>query len=80
MKVRRLQVPAVSALLALSFAAVPAAWANPGDAIGKTASSVTVWLEHEDSVYGTSIAQQQKFRRRIQNRSSERWTDACIGA
>jgi branched-chain amino acid transport system substrate-binding protein len=29
-------------------------------AIGKTAQNVTVWLEHEDSVYGTSIAQQQR--------------------
>jgi branched-chain amino acid transport system substrate-binding protein len=29
-------------------------------AIGRTAQNVTVWLEHEDSVYGTSIAQQQK--------------------
>jgi branched-chain amino acid transport system substrate-binding protein len=29
-------------------------------AIGRTPQNVTVWLEHEDSVYGTSIAQQQK--------------------
>ena len=55
MKVRRLQVPAVSALLALSFAAVPAAWANPGDAIGKTASQCFVIYKIAAGLPGNAV-------------------------
>ena len=31
-----------------------------GPAIGKDPSEMTVWIEHEESIYGTSIAEQQK--------------------